>query len=64
MEIDIISLDNKIQSQLKNEEEKLEKYKETIMDIEKLLEKNNLEMCTKTKLEKSKQYYKEKIYHI
>lgn len=61
MEIDIISLDNKIQSQLKNEEEKLEKYKETIFDIENLLQKNNLEMCTKTKLEKSLNYYKQKI---
>jgi hypothetical protein len=54
MELDIISIDNKIQNQLKEEEKKIDVYKETISHIDKLLEKPTLPESVKSRLIKSK----------
>lgn len=61
MDIDIISIDNKIQNQLKMEEDKLDKYKETLRDIDRLLQNASLEKCTRNKLLRSKNEYIAKI---
>lgn len=64
MEIDILSLDQKIQDQLRNEEEKVKIYKERLRDIEELLSKKNIEDELKTKLTNSQYDYKLKIKNI
>lgn len=64
MDMDIISIDQKIQNILKTEEDKLDKYKETLSDIERLLLNKNLEICTKNKLVRSKQDYIAKIKEL
>lgn len=64
MEIDIISIDNKIQLQLKEEEKKIDVYREIIKDIDKLLEKSSLDDSVKSRLLYSKQQFMEKSKKI
>ena len=64
MDIDIIAIDNKIQDQLKREEQKIDKYKQTITEIDTLLLLPSLDLTIRKKLQRSKQEYQEKINHL
>ena len=57
-------MDNKIQNQLKEAENKIDSYKEIIKDIDKLLEKPSLHESVKSRLQKSKHQLQEKSKKI
>jgi hypothetical protein len=61
MEIDIITLDQKIQEKLRGEEEKIKKYKETINDLDNLLRKPDLDPSLRNRLEKTSENYTKMI---
>lgn len=64
MEIDIISLDQKIQEELRMETEKIKEYKELLFGIDDLLTRQNLDDSTRIRLEMNKEEYKKLIETI
>ena len=60
MEIDVLSLDQKIQEKLRNEEEKIILYKNKIKDIEEL-NIDNLDEDVHARLEETKSQYEKNI---
>lgn len=63
-DIDILSIDNKIQILFENQTNKLPEYKERLNELEKTAKTNNISSRAKTELEKSIKEIKETIQKI
>jgi hypothetical protein len=61
MNIDIILIDNKIQQYFLDESSKIDKYKETLQELDKLLNSDEIGDSIKNKLIEEQKLYKEKI---
>jgi len=57
MEVDIITVDESIQEKLRQEEDKIKKYKNSVHDIDELLEKSSIDVSLRKRLEKTKAEY-------